>query len=79
MMVEQVEREYTEFVPDVRIVSRAHGKMRFAGRTSELASLPVFTWRFEAEGGGTKLTFVVEEDLGWWQRMLAPVSALATA
>ena len=77
LMVEQVVREYTEFVPDARIVTRAHGTARFAGRTRELASLPVFTWLFEAADGGTKLTFVLEEDLTWWQRMLAPVSALA--
>ena len=34
---------------------------------------------FEAANGGTKLTFAYEEDLAWWQRMVAPVSALAMA
>lgn len=78
MMVEQIEREYTEFVPDTRIVSKAHAKVRFAGRTTEVANGPIFTWLFEAEDGGTKLTLVVlEEDLAWWQRMIESVSALA--
>ncbi len=44
MMVEQIEREFTEFVPEKRIVSKAHGKVRFAGRTKEVANGPVFTW-----------------------------------
>jgi uncharacterized protein YndB with AHSA1/START domain len=78
MLLEQIEREYTEFVPDTRIVSKAHGKVRFAGRTREVANPPIFTWRFEAKDGGTKLTLVVlEEDLAWWQTMLESVSALA--
>ena len=75
MMVEQIEREYTEFVPDKQIVSRAHAKVRFAGRTSEVANAPIFTWLFEPQDAGTKLTFVVlEEDLGWWQKLLDSVS-----
>ncbi|MDR9452065.1 MAG: hypothetical protein RI637_12720, partial [Acidimicrobiia bacterium] len=77
MILEQIEREYTEFVPDARIVSKAHAKVRFAGRTKEVAKGPIFTWLFEAEDGGTKLTMVVlEEDLAWWQSMLDSVSAL---
>lgn len=77
MMVEQIEREYTEFVPDARIVSKAHARVRFAGRTQEVANGPIFTWIFEAEDGGTKLTFIVlEEDLAWWQSMIESVSAL---
>jgi hypothetical protein len=44
MMVEQIDREYTEFVPDARIVTKAHAKVRFAGRTSEVANGPIFTW-----------------------------------
>lgn len=77
MILEQIEREYTEFVPDARIVSKAHGKVRFAGRTKDVANAPVFTWLFRAEDGGTKLTFVIlEEDLACWQSMLEPVSAL---
>jgi uncharacterized protein YndB with AHSA1/START domain len=80
MMVEQIEREYTEFVPDERIVSKAHAKVRFAGRTKEVANGPIFTWLFEAKDAGTKLTFVVlEEDLGWWQNLLESVSALVMA
>ena len=80
MMVEQIEREYTEFVPDERIVSKAHAKVRFAGRTKEVANGPIFTWLFEAKDGGTKLTFVVlEEDLGWWQNLQESVSAVAMA
>lgn len=76
MIVEQIEREYTEFVPDARIVSKAHGTVRFAGRTREVAKPPVLTWLFETENGGTKLTFViVEEDLAWWQGLFESVSA----
>ena len=80
MMVEQIEREYTEMVPDQRIVSRAHAKVRFAGWTKEVANGPVFTWLFAAEGAGTKLTFVVvEEDLSWWESLLESASAAALA
>lgn len=80
LMVEQIEREYTEFVPDERIVSKAHGKVRFAGRTKEFANGPIFTWLFEAEDGDTKLTFVVlEEDLGWWENLLESISAVVMA
>ncbi len=80
MLVEQIEREYTEFVPDERIVSKAHAKVRFAGRTTEVPNGPIFTWLFEANDGGTKLTFVVlEEDLGWWQNLLESVSAAVMA
>lgn len=78
MILEQVEREYTEVVPDARIVTKAHGMMRVAGRTKEVANPAIFTWLFEPEDGGTKLTFVVlEKDLGWWQSKLESVSALA--
>lgn len=80
MMVEQIEREYTEFVPDERIVSKAHATVRFAGRTKEVDDGPVFTWLFEATDGGTKLTFVVlEEHLGWWQNLLESLSAAVMA
>lgn len=80
MIVEQIEREYTEFVPDERIVSTAHATVRFAGRTKDVAHGPVFTWLFEAADGGTTLTFVVlEEDLGWWQNLLESISAAAMA
>jgi uncharacterized protein YndB with AHSA1/START domain len=77
MMVEQIEREFTEVAPDERIVSRAHAKVRFVGRTTDVPRGPVFTWLFEPEGAGTKLTFVaLEEDLGWWQRAMESVSAV---
>jgi uncharacterized protein YndB with AHSA1/START domain len=80
MMVEQIEREYTEFVPDERIVSKAHAQVRFAGRTTEVPNGPIFTWLFEASDGGTKLSFVVlEEDLSWWQNLLESVSAAVMA
>lgn len=80
LMVEQIEREFTQFVPDERIVSKAHAKVRFAGRTKEVAEGPIFTWLFEAQGAGTKLTFVVlEEHLGWWQNLLESASAAAMA
>lgn len=80
MMVEQIEREYTEFVPDERIVSKAHAKVRFAGRTKDVANGPIFTWLFEAKDGGTKVSFVVlEEDLSWWQNILESVSAAVMA
>lgn len=80
MIVEQIEREFTEFVPDERIVSTAHAKVRFAGRTKDVAHGPVFTWLFDAADGGTTLTFVVlEADLGWWQNLLESISAAAMA
>jgi len=80
MIVEEIEREYTEVISDQRIVSRAHAKVRFAGRTKEVADGPVFTWLFAAEGAGTKLTFVVlETDLNWWEGLLESVSAAVMA
>ena len=39
-MVEQIEREFTEVDVDERIVTRAHAKVRFAGRTTEVANGP---------------------------------------
>jgi hypothetical protein len=49
----------------------AHGKGRFAGRTTEVANGPVLTWLFEGVDGGTRVTLVVlEEDLGWFQTLL---------
>ena len=62
MMVEQVEREYTEFVPDERIVSKAHVKMRMAGRSAGTDNGPVITWLFDPEDGRTKLSFVILEE-----------------
>ncbi len=74
MVVEQIEREYTEVVPDERIVSKAHAKVRFAGRTKD-ANAPIFTLRFETEDGGTKLTLVLlEEDLSWLANLFESVS-----
>lgn len=80
MVVEQIEREYTEFVPDERIVSKAHATMRFAGRTTEVTNGPIFSWLFEATDRGTKLTLVVlEEDLHWWESLLDSVSVALMA
>lgn len=76
LMVEQVVREYTEVVPDERIVSKAHVKVRFAGRSKEVANAPIFTLRFEAEGGGTKLTLeILVEHLSWLANLFETVSA----
>jgi uncharacterized protein YndB with AHSA1/START domain len=76
MMVEQIEREFTEFVPDERIVTKAHGKVRFAGRHKEVANAPIFTWLFEDRDGGTELTLVVlEEDLSRLQNLVESASA----
>lgn len=70
-IVEQVEREYTEFVPDHLIVSRARATVRVAGWTKDVTTSPVFTWRFEAQGAGTRLTIgVLEKDLGPWLNLL---------
>lgn len=80
LMVEQIEREYTQVAADEMIVSKAHATVRFAGRTKDVPNGPVFTWLFEAEDGGTRLTFVVlEEDLGWWQSRLESLSAAMLA
>ena len=80
MMVEQIEREFTEVAPDERIVSRAHAKVRLVGRTKDVPNGPVFTWLFEPADAGTKLTFVaLEEDLGWWERVMESISAAAMA
>lgn len=71
MIVEQVEREYNEFVPDQLIVSRARVTVRIAGRTREVATNPIFTWRFETQEAGTRLTLgVLEKDLGSWVNLL---------
>jgi hypothetical protein len=80
MMVERIEREYTEFVPDERIVTKAHAMVRFAGRNKEVANGPIFTWLFEDRDDGTELTLVVlEEDLSRWQSLLESVSAALLA
>jgi uncharacterized protein YndB with AHSA1/START domain len=80
MMVEQIDREFTEFVPDERIVTRAHAKVRVAGRNKEVANAPIFTWLFEGRDGGTELTLVVlEEDLSRWQNLMESASAAVMA
>jgi uncharacterized protein YndB with AHSA1/START domain len=80
MMVEQIEREFTEFVLDERIVTKAHANMRVAGRNKEVANGPIFTWLFEDRDGGTELTLVVlEEDLSRWQGFMESVSATLMA
>jgi uncharacterized protein YndB with AHSA1/START domain len=76
MMVEQIEREYTGFVPDERIVSKAHVKVRFLGRTKDTNNAPVITWLFEGRDGGTRLSLIfLEEDLGRFQNLTESVSA----
>lgn len=68
LLVEQIEREFTEFVPDEMIVSKAHAKVRFLGRTKEVANGPIFTWLFEPTEAGTNLTMIIQEtDLNWIQ------------
>ena len=78
MIVEQIEREYAEVAQDERIVTKAHGKVRFARQTKDVANGPIFTWLFEGTASGTKVTLVVlEEDLNWLQNLLESVSAVA--
>lgn len=78
LIVEQIECEYTEFVPDQRIVSQAHASVRFAGRTIDVATNPIFTWQFVTQDGGTKLTSaVLEQDLGWFLNLLRETAAAA--
>jgi uncharacterized protein YndB with AHSA1/START domain len=78
MIVEQIEREYTEVAQDERIVTKAHAKVRFAGLPKDVANGPIFTWLFEGSDGSTKVTLVVlEEDLNWVQNLLESVSAVA--
>ncbi len=74
LVVEQVEREYSEVVPDQRIVSKAHATVRFAGRTRE-PNAPVFTLRFEPDAAGTKLGLdLLEKDLSWWANLVESAS-----
>jgi uncharacterized protein YndB with AHSA1/START domain len=80
LVTEDVLREFVEVVPDERIVSRAHVKMRMFGRSAETDNGPVITWLFDPEDGGTKLSFVIlEEDLALWQRLSESVSAVVDA
>ena len=75
MVVGEIEREYVDVVPDQRIVSRAHARVRFAGRTKDVANAPIFTLLFETQGGGTKLPLVLlEEDLSWLANLYESVS-----
>jgi len=74
--VEEVEREFTEFVPDELIVSKAHGKVGFVGRMTREADLPAFTWLFEGDGDATTLTMIVQEvDLNWLEDLVDYVTA----
>ncbi len=80
LVTEDVHREFVEVVPDKRIVSKAHVKMRMVGRSTETDDGPVLTWLFDPEDGRTKLSFVVlEEDLAVWQRLSESLSALVDA
>jgi uncharacterized protein YndB with AHSA1/START domain len=77
MVVEEIEREFTDVVYEERIVSAAHATVRFAGRTTEVAHGPIFSWLFEPADGGTKLIFVdLEENVGWWQNLFESISAV---
>jgi uncharacterized protein YndB with AHSA1/START domain len=72
LFTETVALEYTEVVPDERIVFQGHPTMKFLGRGRGV-SVPVhiFTWTFEPEKGGTRLNLVVEEqDPPRWYRIL---------
>lgn len=71
LVVEQVEREFTEFTPDEMIVSKAHGKISFVGRATMDANLPTFTWLFEDTDPGTKVTMIVQdEDINWLEDLV---------
>lgn len=74
LIVDQVEREYTEFVDDERIVTTAHGTRRLAGLSKPVTNAPVFTWLFESSEGGTTVNLVFSEDLGWLQSLFMSVS-----
>jgi uncharacterized protein YndB with AHSA1/START domain len=72
LFTETVALEYTEVVPDQRIVFQGDPTMTFLGRGRRI-SIPVhiFTLTFEAERGGTRLNLVVEEqDPPRWYRIL---------
>lgn len=76
LIIQQVEREFTEFTPDEMIVSRAHGKIRFVGRVTMETDLPTFTWLFEDADPGTKVTMIFqEEDLNWFEDLVDYASA----
>ena len=71
LIVEEVEREFTEFAPDELIVSRAHGKLRFVGRATREADFATFTWLFEDTDPGTLVTMIVQdEDINWLEDLV---------
>jgi uncharacterized protein YndB with AHSA1/START domain len=72
LFTETVALEYTEVVPDRRIVFQGDPTMTFVGRGRGI-SIPVhiFTWTFESENGVTRLELVVEErNPPRWYRIL---------
>lgn len=72
VLSETVAIEYIEVVPDQRIVFQGDPTMTFAGLGRGI-SIPIhtWTWTFEPENGGTRLTLVVvEENPPRWYRIL---------
>jgi hypothetical protein len=69
LVTEDVRYECVEFVPDQRIVFKAHPTVTLAGRTKEITHGPSWIWAFVPEANGTRLTLTfLEEDAAWWQR-----------
>ncbi|MGD2043036.1 MAG: hypothetical protein PVJ28_05240 [Acidimicrobiia bacterium] len=72
LFTETVALEYTDVIPDQRIVFQSDPTMTFLGRGRPI-SIPVhiFTLTFEPERGGTRLDLVVEEqNPPRWYRIL---------
>lgn len=73
---ESVAIEYTEVVPDRRIVFQGDATMAFAGlgRGFSIAT-HILTWTFAPENGGTRLDLVVVvQNPPLWQRILDRLS-----
>jgi hypothetical protein len=69
LVTEEAGYECVEFVPDQRIVFKAHPTVTIAGMTREVTHGPSWIWTFVPEASGTRLTLVfLEEDAAWWQR-----------
>ena len=72
VLSETVDIEYTEVVPNQRIVFQGDPRTTFAGLGRGI-SIPIhtWTWTFAPEDGGTRLTVVVvEENPPRWYRIL---------
>jgi uncharacterized protein YndB with AHSA1/START domain len=73
VFAEEIAIEYTEVVPDERIVFEARPRMalRRVGRPEIPSALHVWTWTFAPHGEGTRLTVaVVEKDAPRWERAM---------